>query len=105
MEAVGQRIKEFRNKFGLTRSNIAQMVRMTYVQIGQYEKRWAVPSSDLIKRLADALNTTTDYLMNDATDKKKKLLNLFKEVEHMGSEDKSMVKLFLGSLVSKRQVQ
>ncbi len=50
--------------------------------------------------------------MNGATDKisseqlqDKELLNLFKEVEHMGSDDKNMVKLFLGSFVTKRQVQ
>ncbi len=59
MEAVGQRIKELRNKLELTQSDLAQMVSMTYVQIGRYEKRGALHSSDVLKRLADALNTTT----------------------------------------------
>lgn len=112
MEAVGQRIKELRNKLGFTQSDLAKTVGMTYVQIGRYEKRGAVPSSDVLKRLADALNTTTDYLMNGATDKvaseklqDKELLNLFKAVENLGNEDKSMIKLFLDSLVTKRQIQ
>jgi transcriptional regulator with XRE-family HTH domain len=112
MDAVVQRIKELRNKLELTQTDLAKKVGMTYVQIGRYEKRGAVPSSDVLKRLADALNTTTDYLMNGATDKvaseqlqDKELLNLFKAVESLGNEDKSMIKLFLDSLVTKRQIQ
>jgi transcriptional regulator with XRE-family HTH domain len=112
MDVVGQRIKELRNKLELTQTDLAKKVGMTYVQIGRYEKRGAVPSSDVLKRLADALNTTTDYLMNGATNtvaseqlQDKELLNLFKAVENLGKEDKSMIKLFLDSLVTKRQIQ
>lgn len=112
METIGQRLKELRTKMGFTQSDLAEKVSMTYVQIGRYEKRGAIPSSDALKRLADALNTTADYLMNGATDKvaseqlqDKELLNLFKAVEGLGKEDKNMIKLFLGSLVTTRQVQ
>jgi len=66
----------------------------------------------LLKRLADALNTTTDYLMDGNTDeaasekiRDKELLNLFKEVEKLDNKDKNMIKTFLDALVTKRHIQ
>lgn len=85
---------------------------MTYVQIGRYEKRGAMPSADVLAKLADALNTTTDYLMNGNTNEvaskqiqDKELLNLFKSVDRLEDKDKDMIKTFLDALVTKRQVQ
>ena len=112
MNTIGQRIKELRNKLNMTQSDLAQKIGMTYVQIGRYEKRGAVPSSEVLKKLADALNTTTDYLMNGSSDnvaaeqlRDKELLNLFRAVEQMESSDKTMIKTFLDALVTKRKIQ
>lgn len=85
---------------------------MTYIQIGRYETKKANPSSDVLQKIAQALNTTTDYLMNGSTDEMansqlqdKELLNLFRSVEQLGNEDKQMIKTFLDALVTKRKVQ
>jgi transcriptional regulator with XRE-family HTH domain len=109
---VGERIKELRTKAGLTQSDLAKIVEMTYIQIGRYETKKANPSSDVLQKIAQALNTTTDYLMNGSTDemansqlKDKELLNLFKSVEQLGNDDKQMIKTFLDALVTKRKIQ
>lgn len=109
---VGERIKELRTKAGLTQSDLAKLVEMTYIQIGRYETKKANPSSDVLQKIAQALNTTTDYLMNGSTDEMansqlqdKELLNLFRSVEQLGNEDKQMIKTFLDALVTKRKVQ
>lgn len=109
---VGERIKELRTKAGLTQSDLAILVEMTYIQIGRYETKKANPSSDVLQKIAQALNTTTDYLMNGSTDEMansqlqdKELLNLFRSVEQLGNEDKQMIKTFLDALVTKRKVQ
>jgi len=69
-------------------------------------------SFEVLQKIAKGLNTTTDYLMNGATDevanaqlKDKELLNLFKSIEQLSDEDKSMIKLFLDALVTKRKIQ
>ena len=79
-------------------------------QCGSQEK--ANPSSDVLQNLAQALNTTTNYLMNESTDEMAssqlhdmELLNLFKSVEQLGGEDKNMIKTFLYALISKRKVK
>lgn len=109
---VGERIKELRTKAGLTQSDLAKLVEMTYIQIGRYETKKANPSSDVLQKIAQALNTTTDYLMNGSADEMasaqlqdKELLNLFKSVEQLGNDDKKMIKTFLDALVTKRKIQ
>lgn len=72
----------------------------------------ANPSSEVLQKIAQALNTTADYLMNGSTDdmassqlQDKELRHLFKAVEQLGKEDKSMIKTFLDALVTKRKIQ
>jgi len=112
MSTVGERIKDLRGKLDLTQSDLAEKVGITYVQIGRYEKRGATPSADVLAKIADALNTTSDYLMNGNTGEvasknitDKELLTLFKAVEQLGPEDKNMIKTFIDALVTKRKVQ
>lgn len=109
---VGERIKELRTKAGMTQTDLANLVNMTYVQIGRYETKKANPSSDVLQKLAQALNTTTDFLMNGTADEMansqlqdKELLSLFKSIESLGKDDKKMIKTFLDALVTKRKVQ
>ena len=109
---VGERIKELRTKAGLTQTDLSKMVNMTYVQIGRYETKKANPSSEVLQKIAQALNTTADYLMNGSTDdmaysqlQDKELLHLFKAVEQLEKEDKNMIKTFLDALVTKRKIQ
>jgi transcriptional regulator with XRE-family HTH domain len=109
---VGKRIKEIRTRLGFTQSDLAKKVGMTYVQIGRYEARGAMPSSDALAKIADALNTTSDFLMQGATTdvaqekiKDKELLNLFKEIDALSNKDKDTIKFVLDCIVTKRHVQ
>lgn len=112
MNSVGERIKSLRTQGGMTQSDLAAKVGLTYVQIGRYEKRGAVPSSDVLSKLADALNTTTDFLMHGSVQDKassqindNELLSLFRSVEKMNNEDKSVIKTVIDALITKRQLQ
>ncbi len=112
MTIVGERIKQLRTQAGMTQGDLAGKVGLTYVQIGRYEKRGAVPSADVLSKLAEALNTTADFLMHGSTQDKanaqlndNELLTLFRSVEKMSSEDKSVIKTVIDALVTKRQIQ
>jgi transcriptional regulator with XRE-family HTH domain len=61
---IGDRIKELRTQKQLTQSTLAGMVGLTYVQIGRYETHKSTPSSDILQKLANALDTIADFLMN-----------------------------------------
>ena len=98
----------------LTTSNpaLAAKVDLSYIQIGRYEQQKSNPSSDVVRRLADALGTTADFLMNGDSQTvaagkiiDRDLLDLFAAVEQLDNSDQTMVKTFLDALVTKRRVQ
>jgi len=109
---VGERIKELRTLKKLTQSDLAKEVGLTYIQVGRYETQKSNPSSDVLQKLANALDTTTDYLMNGSQDEvvsaqltDKELLKQFRAVEQLDAEDKHLVKTFIDAFLTKRQVQ
>ena len=87
--SIGTRIKELRTQKRLKQTELGAIVGLNYVQLGRYELGKAKPASDMLFKLAKALDTTTDYLVNDGendaavtaqlTDRE--LLKQFKEVE------------------------
>ena len=85
---------------------------MHYSQIGRYEEKGAQPSADILAKLANALEVTSDYLMNGTSDDltnssltDKELLNQFKMIEKMTEEKKSVVKIFLDAFITKDKIK
>lgn len=110
--SIGDRIKELRTGKSFTQAQLAKLVSLSYIQIGRYEKQKSNPSADVLQRLAEALDTSTDYLMNGTSEQiasskvtDRDLINLFQAVEKLSKEDQNMVKTFLDALITKRQVQ
>ena len=108
---VGDRIKQLRTSKNMTQSGLAGIVGLTYVQVGRYEKGKSNPSSDVLQKLAVALDTTTDYIMSGGTEKvkaqlsDKELLNQFREVEQMEEKDKSIVKELIDAFITKKKLK
>ena len=109
---IGERIKDLRVGKKLTQTELAKMVGMSYIQIGRYETHKSSPSSDVLQKLATALDTTTDFLMQGSSDDvvsaqlaDKDLLNQFKQVEKLNNDDKFLIKTFIDAFLTKRQVQ
>jgi len=112
--SLGTRIKDLRIQKRLKQAELAEIVGLnSYVQIGRYETGKAKPAADMLSKLAKALDTTTDYLVNDdmndasvtaqLTDRE--LLKQFKEVEQFSAEDKQVVKIFIDAFITKRHIQ
>ncbi len=109
---ISERIRDLRTAKKLTQTDLAKIVGLTYIQIGRYETGKSAPSADVLNKMADALGTTTDYLMNGSNNDvvsaqltDKELLNQFKEVEKLGQEDKHLVKTFIDAFLTKRKIQ
>jgi transcriptional regulator with XRE-family HTH domain len=83
-----------------------------YSQIGRYEEKGAQPSADILAKMANALEVTSDFLMNgtsedlaDSSLTDKELLNQFKMIEKMTEEKKSVVKIFLDAFITKDKIK
>lgn len=59
---VGQRIKESRKNAGLTQKALAEKCGLATGTIQQYELSKREPRTDQLKKIADALNVSINYL-------------------------------------------
>ena len=110
--SFSERHKKARLEKGYSKSDLAKEINVHYSQIGRYEEKGAQPSADILAKLANALEVTSDFLMNgtsedlaDSTLTDKELLNQFKMIEKMTEEKKSVVKIFLDAFITKDKIK
>ncbi len=60
---VADRIRELRNKNGMTQAELAKLLHITRSSVNAWEMGISVPSTALIVDLAKHLKTNTDYLL------------------------------------------
>ena len=96
LHPLGSRIAELRKQKAWSQSQLADAVGISYAQIGRYETKGSQPPAEVVKKIATALDTTVDYLLNGSTEEKAKaslqdaeVIRYFKEVDSLPQEDKS----------------
>jgi transcriptional regulator with XRE-family HTH domain len=111
-DGFAERLKELRRHKNLSQTELGKLVGIHYNHIGRYERGNSMPSTDALKRLAEALGITADFLLygeiNEAAKAKmddKELLQLFKEVEKLPEEDKNVARKVLEAILAKRKIQ
>lgn len=60
---LSERLKIIRKKRKLTQEELAQKINTTKGTISNYENGYSTPSNDMLRDLANALHTKTDYLL------------------------------------------
>lgn len=68
MSVFGERLSERMNVMRVTQKELAERSRVTESAISYYVKGQRTPSGDILVRIANSLNTTTDYLLGNADD-------------------------------------
>lgn len=103
---LGSRIMEFRKAKAWSQSQLADKVGISYAQIGRYETKGSQPPAEVLKKIADALDTTNDFLINGNTEDKAKasiqdteVIRYFKEVDNLQVEDKSALLRVIGGFL------
>lgn len=102
MANLGERIKRLLNEKGITQKELAEMVGCTDAAISHYIKGDRVPRSKVLSKIALALGTTSDYLMegipNDAKQEVGYATKLIaRNANHMSNAEKMrIIKLLIG---------
>lgn len=111
-EGFSQRLRTLRKARDLSQSQLGERAGLHYTHIGRFERGTSRPGGDTLKRLADALDTTSDYLLDGASDEAaaarvtdRELLRQFQAVEHLPDADKQVVKTLLNAFIAKRQIE
>ena len=112
LDGFAQRLRELRTQKNLSQTELGQLAALHYTHIGRFERGTSRPSGDTLKRLADALGVTSDYLLEGAANEAAKakfadreLLKQFQEVEQLADDDKAVVKKLLDAFLTKKHLQ
>ncbi len=103
---LGSRITDLRKAKNWSQSDLAGKVGVSYAQIGRYETKDAQPPAAVLKKIAEALDTTVDFLLNGNTEDKAKaslvdaeVIRYFKEVDNLPADDKSALLRVIGGFL------
>jgi len=107
-----ERLRELRKQKELSQTQLGAIIGIHYTHVGRYERGSSLPNSDTLRRLAEALGVTGDYLLDGAVDtvararlEDRELLQQFQEVEKLEDEDKRVVKVLLDAFLTKRKLR
>jgi len=111
-EGFATRLLSLRKQKNLSQTELGKIVGVHYSHIGRYERGISRPAADTLKRMADALGVSGDYLIEgttaDAAKAKfedRELLLQFQEVEKLQEEDKQVVKKLIDAFLTKKHIQ
>jgi len=65
MSTFGKKLREAREAKGLSQQELAKAIGTVHTVIGRYERDEMKPSIDVVRRLADEVNTTVGYLIGE----------------------------------------
>jgi transcriptional regulator with XRE-family HTH domain len=109
---LANRIQELRKQKGWSQTELAKKIGVSYTQMSRYEVKGVQPPANTLKKLADVLDTTVDYLVSGDKDEKVKaslkdaeLLQQFKAVEQFTDDDKTVIKKLIDAFIVKKQLQ
>jgi len=100
-----KRLQAARVKRGLSQGDLAKRAGFQASAISHFETGSRKPSFDNLRRLADALEVTTDYLLGRVTDAESlaDADKLFRGFDRLTSEDRDFIKTFLETRESTRK--
>lgn len=106
------RLKGLRKKKGLSQAELAQLMGVHFAQVSRYERGETKPNSEAIAKLANALDTTVDFLVSGTSDDiiqnaglDKEIISRFKQVQNLSHENKKTVLSFLDAFIAKEKMQ
>lgn len=106
------RLKELRKRKGLSQGDLAERIEVHFTQVSRYERGETKPNAEAMTKLAKALDTTVDYLMNGTADDvvqdaglEKELISRFRQVQDLPTEEKKTVLSLLDAYIAKTKIQ
>lgn len=99
-----QRLQSTRNHRGLNQQELAKRAGLQATAVSHFETGTRKPSFDNLRRLADALETTVDYLMGRTDDPAGILATsdqFFRDFEQLTAEEREHARDFMAMLAKR----
>ena len=99
-----QRLQALRDKRGLNQEELAKRAHLQATAVSHFETGTRKPSFDNLRRLADALESTVDYLMGRTNEPDGVVTEgdqLFRDFENLTTEERETARDFMATLAKR----
>ena len=104
MVTFGNKLKECRSVKGLSQTELAKQINSYHSIIGKYERDEVKPTIDVVKKLADVLETTVGYLLGEIEDrellKDPSMLKRLNDIAKFPDTDKQCILYALDAMIN-----
>jgi transcriptional regulator with XRE-family HTH domain len=104
MATFGNKLRECRSEKGLSQTELAKQIDTYHSIIGKYERDEVKPTIDVVKKLANVLDTTVGYLLGETEDrellKDPSMLRRLNDIAKFPEEDKSCILYTLDAMIN-----
>lgn len=108
---IKDKIKRLRKNKGLGQKQLAEIVGINTTHLSRLETGRYQPSVEVLKKLADALQVTTDYLVSDTDDEAEEIkiqdqsfINKIKLLDSLDEKEKETVINVIDAMLTKKKM-
>jgi transcriptional regulator with XRE-family HTH domain len=103
MMSFGKKLRECREAKALSQQELAKKLGSAHTVIGRYERDEMLPSIDVVRKLAEALDTTVGFLLGETNQvnvlKDPAMLKRLNDIDALPEEDKKHILYTIDALL------
>lgn len=103
MVSFGKKLRECREGKSLSQNEVAKLLNTNHSIIGKYERDEVKPTIDVVKRLAEVLDTTVGFLLGESNQlnilKDSAMLDRLNDLQNLSDKDKDYILYTLDGLI------
>ncbi len=110
--SFGDNLKKIRADKNISQGSLAKLIDVHASHISRYERNLTSPTIEVAKKIANALEVSTDVLVYGSDEKiisnrinDEELLALFNKVQQLNKEDITSVKAMLKAFVFQKEIK
>ena len=108
---LAKKIKNFRKKKGWSQEELAKRININSAHLSRLENGKYLPSIDLLKKLSEIFEVSTDYLLSDTNEEAKEikiedetLANRIKLLNSLDGKDKETIINVIDAILTKKKM-
>jgi len=103
IDSFGKKLRDCRDVKGFSQSDVAKQLSTNHSIIGKYERDEVKPTIDVVKKLAEVLDTTVGFLLGETQDmnmlKDPSMMRRLNDINNLPDEDKKCILYTLDGLL------
>ncbi len=108
MDSFGKRLAECRKAKNLSQKELADIFNTSHTTIGKYERDKMIPSINAAKKLADILDTTVGYLLNETANselfKNPTMLKRLQDISNLPQKEKECLLMTIDHFIKAAKI-